>query len=98
MLLFNLNYEAKKCLLHQGRFNQMPVEAEAVFRSWIDGFFSALNMTLNGKNDYSMNVESIARVKFVRRYCEENPTDNVNKGVLKLFEKINEVPLHVLTK
>lgn len=28
MLLFNLNYEAKKCLLHQGRFKHLNLVAE----------------------------------------------------------------------
>ena len=30
MLLFNLNYEAKKCLLHQGRFNLLDRKLDNV--------------------------------------------------------------------
>lgn len=86
------------CSTMTSNLHEQSIEWENIYKTWINGFFSGVNASLKGKADFAENVDEIAKLKFVARYCEENPTDSVFVGTLKLFEKLNGTELNKLTR
>jgi hypothetical protein len=70
--------------------------AEGYYKEYIDGVSSGVNMAVYGKSYYLNGLDEMAKYKFVLKYCEDNPIDNVITGISKLYEKVNGVGIPLL--
>lgn len=63
-------------------------EASKAYASYIDGFFTAINTAVRGKENYLEGTDGESRYKFVLKYCENNPVDNVIQAIHALYVKV----------
>jgi hypothetical protein len=57
------------------------------YEQYIDGFLSAINESLPGKDNFFLGTDQAARYKFVLQYCEANPLDLVIVAINKLVKR-----------
>jgi hypothetical protein len=60
---------------------------QEVYEQYIQGFLTAVNMSLPGSADFFSGSDKIAQYKFVLQYCQANPLDLVVTGVNKLVQR-----------
>ncbi len=58
-----------------------------VYTAYIDGFLTAVNVSLPGKADFFLDTDRAARYKFVLQYCEANPLDFVVTAINTLVKR-----------
>jgi hypothetical protein len=63
--------------------------ANIIYTEYIFGYTNGVNTSIKGKADYLNATDGIALYKFVLKYCEDNPTDNVNKAISQMYLKLN---------
>lgn len=64
-----------------------------IFRSYVDGYVSAINFSVVGQYDFFDGTDSLSRFKFVLAHCENNPTDTAGTALLRLLQKYHALPL-----
>ena len=69
------------------------VEASYAFlqhQAWIDGFLSAVNMTVkNGKADVVGTMSGNDLLRWIGAWCRDNMSENVQAAILHLLLKID---------
>lgn len=71
-------------------YRKAPEDTEAVFYSWALGVMSGLNLGLREERANLMphNFGADAQIKYLRRFCEERPSDLYVKAVMDLYAKL----------
>jgi len=87
-MTFNRGLGNKSCGLMTDEAKNVP-NAQYIFEEYIAGYTNGVNTSIKGKVDYLNQTDLIALYKFVLKYCEDNPTDNVNKAISQMYLKLN---------
>lgn len=87
-LAYSRGSGSKSCGLITDEAKNIP-NAQYIFEEYIAGFSNGVNYSLKGKADYLNQTDLIALYKFVIKYCEDNPTDNLNKAMSQMYLKLN---------
>ncbi len=71
-------------------YRKAPEDTEAVFYSWAMGVMSGLNLGLRDERANLMphNFGAGAQRKYLKRFCEERPSDLYVKAVMDLYAKL----------
>jgi hypothetical protein len=80
---------ANSCARYSEMYQNDPASTETAFFTWAQGFMSAINMVLLGReHQRSTNLAlwDLARQRqYIRSYCAANPSRAYDEGVFDLF-------------
>lgn len=71
--------------------------ASDVYAAYIDGFASAMNVTVQGKANYLEGTDKESRYMFVLQHCENNPVDTLFQAINQLYVKQTGQPINELS-
>lgn len=72
-------------------------EASDVYAAYIDGFASAINVTVHGKANYLEGTDKKSRYMFVLQHCENNQVDTLFQAINQLYVKETGQPINELS-
>lgn len=72
--------------------------ASDVYAAYIDGFASAINVTVHGKANYLEGTDKESRYMFVLQHCENNPVDTIFQAINQLYVKETGQPINELSE
>lgn len=72
--------------------------ASDVYAAYIDGFASAINVTVHGKANYLEGTDKESRYMFVLHHCENNPVDTIFQAINQLYVKETGQPIDELSE
>jgi hypothetical protein len=79
---------AKTCAGFAEEYRQDPDHWEIIYFSWAQGWMSGVN-TANIQTARNVNSVPVPDQKmYLRRYCDEHPSDNYVDAVVQLFQML----------
>ncbi|MDP1765412.1 MAG: hypothetical protein Q8K83_00780 [Methylotenera sp.] len=72
--------------------------ASDVYAAYIDGFASAINVTVQGKANYLEGTDKESRYLFVLQHCENYPVDTIFQAINQLYVKETSKSIDELSK
>lgn len=66
--------------------SEYPVSTD-VYSAYIDGFATAVNVTLQGKSNFLEGTDKKSRYIFVLEHCQNNPADTIFQAINQLYIK-----------
>jgi len=75
--------------------NEYPVSTD-VYSAYIDGFASAINVSVQGKSNFLEGTDKTSRYMFVLDHCQNNPLDTIFQAMNQLYVKEAGKPLNEL--
>lgn len=76
--------------------NEYPVSTD-VYSAYIDGFATAINVSVQGKSNFLEGTDKTSRYMFVLDHCQNNPLDTIFQAMNQLYVKETGRPLNELS-
>jgi hypothetical protein len=76
--------------------SEYPVSTD-VYSAYIDGFASAINITVQGKSNFLESTDKTSRYLFVLEHCQNNPKDTIFQAINQLYVKEAGRPINELS-
>jgi hypothetical protein len=76
--------------------NEYPVSTD-VYSAYIDGFASAINVSVQGKSNFLEGTDKTSRYMFVLEHCQNNPLDTIFQAINQLYIKEAGQPINELS-
>jgi hypothetical protein len=76
--------------------SEYPVSTD-VYSAYIDGFATAINVTVQGKSNFLEGTDKTSRYMFVLEHCQNNPLDTLFQAINQLYLKEAGRPINELS-
>lgn len=83
------------CGQYMSTYKKSPSEADAVFLSWVDGFYSGMNIGALENSKPIRNLgQSDERNRLLHAYCDQHPLQDVGQAAVAIYRSfpLNRLP------
>jgi hypothetical protein len=86
----------RACSKMTSDISEYPVSTD-VYSAYIDGFATAINVTVQGKSNFLEGTDKTSRYMFVLEHCQNNPLDTLFQAINQLYLKEAGRPINELS-